>query len=316
MRVVFMGTPAFAATALAALLESAHTVIAAYTRPPRPAGRGRAERRSAVHELAEARGIPARTPKTLRDAEVQRAFAALGAEICVVAAYGLILPGPILEAPRLGCVNVHASLLPRWRGAAPIHHAILAGDVRTGITIMRMDEGLDTGPILMAEETAIAADDTFGTLHDRLALLGARLVVTALDRLAAGTLEPRPQPEEGACYAPRLAPADGRLDWRERAPALARRVRAFAPAPGAWFEHDGVRLKVLAAEAVAEAPGAAPGIVLDGAPTVACAEGGLRLLALQRAGRKPQGAAAFLRGFPLPAGTRLALPAEGAGAVP
>ena len=308
-----MGTPDFAVPALGALLHGRHEVCAVYTRPPRPAGRGQAERRSPVHELALGHGIPVQTPVSLRDQAVQKDFQAIGADIAVVAAYGLILPEAILAAPAKGCINIHASLLPRWRGAAPIQRAILAGDEKTGITIMQIDQGLDTGAILGAEEIDIGPGATGGALHDRLAALGARLVVGVLDGLAAADITPRPQPGEGACYAAKLTPAEGRMDWREPAAALERKVRALAPRPGAWFELEGTRIKVLeaevvVAEVVAAAQGAAPGEVLDERLTVACGAGGLRILRLQREGRRAQGAGDFLRGFAIPAGTRLALP--------
>jgi methionyl-tRNA formyltransferase len=315
-----MGTPDFAARALAGLINGPHAVVAVYTQPPRPAGRGQAERRSPVHELAEQHGIQVHTPASLKSAEAQAAFADVvrntGADIAVVAAYGLILPAAVLAAPRLGCVNIHASLLPRWRGAAPIQRAILAGDTETGISIMVVDEGLDTGPVLAREAVAIGPAITCDELHDRLAALGARMINEALTGLEAGTLVPAPQPEDGATYAAKLSREEGRLDWREQAQALERRVRAFSPWPGAWFEHEGTRIKVLGAE-VADAPGGtAPGTVLDDRLTVRCGTGALRLARVQREGRQPQDAAEFLRGFPLLAGTRLALPDSPAEAAP
>ena len=298
-----MGTPDFAVPALAALIDGPHEVAAVYSQPPRPAGRGRAERRSPVHELALAHDIPVHTPASLKGEEAQWDFAAIGADIAVVAAYGLILPKAVLDAPAKGCINIHASLLPRWRGAAPIQRAILAGDDKTGITIMQMDEGLDTGAILAAEEIVIGPGTTCDELHDRLAALGARL--------AAGDIEAVPQPAEGTCYAAKLTRAEGRLDWREDAAALERKVRAFTPWPGAWFELGGTRIKVLAAEVVGgPAAGAAPGLVLDGRLTVACGDGAFRVLEVQREGRKPQAAADFLRGFAIAEGTRLAVPEE------
>ena len=303
-----MGTPDFAVPALEALLHGRHEVCAVYTRPPRPAGRGWGERRSPVHELALGHGIPVHAPVSLRDEAVQKDLQAIGADIAVVAAYGLILPEAILAAPAKGCINIHASLLPRWRGAAPIQRAILAGDEKTGITIMQIDEGLDTGAILGAEEIDIGPGATSGALHDRLAALGAGLVVGVLDGLAAGEITPRPQAGEGACYAAKLTRAEGRMDWREPAVALERKVRALTPWPGAWFELEGTRIKVLEAEVVAAAPGAAPGEVLDERLTVACGAGGLRILSLQREGRRAQDAGDFLRGFAIPAGARLALP--------
>jgi len=305
LRLAFLGTPRFAVSTLDALVAAGHDVVRVYSQPPRPAGRGQKERRSDVHERANALGLVVATPKSLKDPAEQTAFAALGLDVAVVVAYGLILPKPILDAPRLGCVNVHASLLPRWRGAAPIQRAILAGDAETGVTIMRMDEGLDTGAMLLEERMAIGPDDTAETLHDTLAALGAKLVVPALDGLAAGTLSARPQPAEGVTYASKLTRAEGRLDWSKAAAALARQVRAFAPWPGAWFDHGNEQIKVLAAEAVAGKQDAAPGTVLDDVLTVACGKGALRLSRLQRPGRGPMDAASLLRGFALPRGTRL-----------
>ena len=305
LRLAFLGTPRFAVSTLDSLVAAGHDVVRVYSQPPRPAGRGQKERRSDVHARADELGIPVATPKSLKDAAEQTAFSALGLDAAVVVAYGLILPKPILDAPRLGCVNVHASLLPRWRGAAPIQRAILAGDAETGVTIMRMDEGLDTGAMLLEERVGIAPEDTAETLHDTLAALGAKLIVPALDGLAAGTLSARPQPVDGVTYASKLTRAEGRLDWSKPAAALALQVRAFAPWPGAWFDHGNEQIKVLAAEVAAGKPGAAPGTVLDDALAVACGEGALRLLRLQRPGRGPMDAASLLRGFALPRGTRL-----------
>lgn len=307
LRLVFMGSPDFAAPVLAALLEAGHDVACVYSQPPRPAGRGHRERPCPVDELARKRGLMVRTPPSLKGEEARRAFAALGADAGVVAAYGLILPRPVLEAPRLGCFNVHASLLPRWRGAAPIQHAILAGDAETGITIMAIDEGLDTGPVVLAEATPIGPATTAGQLHDTLRAIGARLIVEALDGVAAGTLVPRSQLAGGATYAGKLDRGDGRLDWRRPAAELERRVRALNPWPGTWFEHRGERLKVLAAdlEAGAAEAGVEPGTVIDDRLLVACAAGALRPRRLQRPGRAAADAGAFLRGYPLPAGTRL-----------
>ena len=305
MRVVFMGTPDFSVPALGALIDAGHEIACAYTQPPRPAGRGQKERPSPVQAFAVARGIEVRHPTSLKDPAAQEAFAALDADIAVIVAYGLILPVPVLSAPRLGCLNIHASLLPRWRGAAPIQRAILAGDTETGVTVMQMDAGLDTGDMLLREPLPIDAQTTGGALHDALSALGARLIVDALDRLAAGTLAAQPQPEEGVTYARKLDKAEARLDWTAEAGALARRVRAFDPWPGTWFEHDGVRIRVTAAEAVPGRSGAVPGTVLDTGPTVACGTGALRLLRLQRPGRAAMAAVEFLRGYDLPPGTVL-----------
>ena len=304
MRLAFFGTPDFSVPALQALVAGGHEIACVYTQPPRAAGRGEKQRRSAEHEAAEQSGLPVRTPQTLQDDAVQTDFAALELDAAVVAAYGLILPKPILEAPRLGCINIHASLLPRWRGAAPIQRAILAGDSETGVTIMAMDEGLDTGPELLKQSVAIGPSTTAETLHDQLSALGARLIVEALEGLAAGQITPAPQSEEGASYADKLTRAEGRLDWRRPAAELERQVRAFSLWPGAWFEHDGDRLKIVAAEL---APGSgAPGAVLDGHLTVACGDGALRLLTVQREGRAPVAAAALLRGYPIAVGAVLA----------
>ena len=307
LRLAFMGTPDFALPTLQALAAAGHTIAAVYSQPPRPAGRGQQERRSPVQAYAEAQGWPVRTPKTLRPPAAQADFAALDLDVAVVVAYGLILPQAILEAPRLGCVNVHASLLPRWRGAAPIQRAILAGDRETGITVMQMEAGLDTGPMLLQQAVPIDSATKAQDLHDCLAALGAAMINEALGGLASGSLRATPQPAEGVTYANKLDKGEGRLAWRESAEALARRVRAFTPWPGAYFELDGEkgreRVKVLAAD---PRPGkGVPGTLLDDAGTVACGEGALRLLTVQRAGKAPLAIDAFLRGFPLPAGTVL-----------
>ncbi len=308
LRLVFMGTPDFAVPALRSLLDAGHEVVAVYCRPPRPAGRGQAERPAPVHEEAAARRLNVLTPADLKDQAVQSAFAGWQADAAVVAAYGLILPPAMLAAPRLGCLNIHASLLPRWRGAAPIQRAILAGDSETGVTIMAMDEGLDTGDILLAEKIPIAATATGGELHDRLAALGAGLVVEALAGLDGGTVERRPQPDEGACYAAKITGADGELDWRQGAAVLERRVRALSPAPGAWFEHDGTRIKVLAAEIAEGATGAAPGQIIDDRLSIACGDGALRPTRLQRQGRAVMAVDEFLRGYGLGPGSDLTGP--------
>jgi len=305
MNIVFMGTPEFAVAALEALVTAGHRVAAAYTRAPRPAGRGQKEQPSPVHRAADAHGIPVLTPRTLRDAAAQEIFRAHGAEIAVVAAYGLILPQPILDAPARGCLNIHASLLPRWRGAAPIQRAIEAGDTETGITIMQMDAGLDTGAMLLTERVPIRADTTAGTLHDQLAALGARLIVRAIAGLAEGTLTPVAQPAEGVTYAKKIEKHEARIDWTAPAATLERRIRAFNPFPGAWFEAKGERIRVHAAHVEAAPLGAAPGTALDDRLAIACGVGALRLITLQRAGKAPMPAEAFLRGYALPQGTRL-----------
>src|SRR5437762_11861331 len=246
-----MGTPEFAATILTGLIAAGHRLRAGYTQPPRPAGRGHRTQPSPVQKLAESHGLPVRCPVSLRDAATQDEFTTLETDAAVVAAYGLILPPPVLAAPRLGCLNVHASLLPRWRGAAPIQRAILAGDRETGITIMQMDEGLDTGPILLQQAIPILPDTTAGELTEQLATLGARLMIEALDGIVAGRLAPRPQPSDGVTYAAKLQRAEARFDWRPPADALERQVRAFDPWPGAWFEAGGERIRVLRAAAEA-----------------------------------------------------------------
>jgi methionyl-tRNA formyltransferase len=314
---VFMGTPAFAATILEALINAGHHIKSVYTQPPRPAGRGNRPQPSPVQLLATQHRLPVRCPVSLRTEEVQSAFSALGADAAVVAAYGLILPRPILLAPRLGCLNVHASLLPRWRGAAPIQRALLAGDAETGITIMQMDQGLDTGPILLQRAVPIAPDMRAAGLSAELAALGGRLILEALAGVQGGTLAPRPQPQDGLTYAHKISREDGRLDWRLPAAVLERQVRALDPWPGAFFEgpprNDGVgeRIRVLAAAALPGSSSSPPGTVIDERLSVACGEGVLRLLRLQRPGRGPLEAPAFLRGFPIAAGTLLPCPATG-----
>ena len=309
LRLAFMGTPDFAVPSLAALIAAGHDIATVYCQPPRPAGRGNKVQPSAVQLFAEGQGLAVRHPARLRDPEAQADFAALGLDAAVVAAYGLILPKPVLAAPRLGCLNVHASLLPRWRGAAPIQRAILAGDAETGVTIMQMEEGLDTGPILLAEGVPLGPTTTASALHDRLAALGAKLIVTALERLAAGRLTAQPQPEAGVTYATKLTREEGRLDWRRPAVELERAVRGLNPWPGVWFEREGERIKVLAAELVAGMPDATPGTVLDDGLAIACGSGALRPVLLQRAGRAPAAASAFLRGYAIARGSVLPCPA-------
>ncbi len=295
-----MGSPDFAVPALQALHGAGHEIAVVYAQPPRPAGRGQALRRCAVHAAADGLGLVVRTPARLRaDATAWADFAALDLDAAVVAAYGLILPGPMLTAPRRGCLNIHASLLPRWRGAGPIQAAVLAGDTETGITIMQMDEGLDTGPMLLRGAVPIGPRTTAAGLHDALATLGGALVLRAL----ADDPAPVPQPE-GATYAPKLTRDSGRLEWRQDAAALDRMVRAMVPWPGAWTTLDGAPLKVL--DAVAEPGGGAPpGTVTDGTLGVACGAGVLRLLRVQRPGKGPMAAAEMLRGRPVPPGTLL-----------
>jgi len=303
MRLAFMGTPAFAVTALDALVEAGHTVAAVYTQPPRPGNRGRVQP-SPVHTRAIELGLPVRTPERLRAVSEKAAFAALDLDAAVVAAYGLLLPRAVLAAPRHGCLNIHASLLPRWRGAAPVQRAILAGDTQTGVTIMRMDTGLDTGPMLASEAVAIT-DQTAGELTDELARLGARLMVGVLARLPA--IEPVPQPEAGVTYAPKIDKAESRIDWTRPAIGIWRQVRAFQPAPGAWFEAAGERVKLIRAEPAADAAtstAAPPGSWL-GESRVATGDGVLRLLTVQPAGKAAMPAEAWARGRRLRAGEPL-----------
>ncbi|WP_299621081.1 methionyl-tRNA formyltransferase [uncultured Tateyamaria sp.] len=301
MRLVFMGTPAFSVAALDALHEAGHDIACVYSQPPRPAGRGKKDRPSPVQTRAETLGLEVRHPVSLRNPEAQAEFAALNADVAVVVAYGLILPQPILDAPTHGCLNIHASLLPRWRGAAPIHRAIMAGDAETGVCIMQMEAGLDTGPVLMREATAIGATETTADLHDRLAAIGADLVVKTLDALP--DLTPHPQPEDGVTYAHKIDKAEAAIDWAQPAAIVDRQIRGLSPFPGAWFEHEGARIKVLGS-ALGDGTGA-PGTVLDDALSVACGDGAVRLTRLQRAGKAAQDADVFLRGNVMPKGTVL-----------
>jgi methionyl-tRNA formyltransferase len=299
MRIVFMGSPDFAVPSLNALVEAGHDVICAYTQPPRPAGRGKSDQKTAVHQRADELRIEVRTPKSLRNEEEQAKFAALNADVAIVAAYGLILPKPILDAPKKGCINVHASLLPRWRGAAPIQRAILAGDEITGVTIMQMEEGLDTGPMLGGMPTKTFGKNA-GELTGELAKLGA----LALARWLEVPTEPKPQPGIGVTYAKKIDKAEARIDWSKNAVEIERQVRAFAPSPGAWFEANGERIKLLQATAGRDAAGN-PGEVLDDAMSIACGEGYIRPLKVQRAGRGVMTPGELLRGFAIPKGTRL-----------
>ena len=301
MRIIFMGTPDFSVPVLDALVDSGQEIAAVYCQPPRPAGRGKKDRPTPVHARAEALGLQVRHPVSLKSPEAQAEFAALQAEVAVVVAYGLILPQAILDAPVRGCLNIHASLLPRWRGAAPIHRAIMAGDAETGVCIMQMEAGLDTGPVLLREATPIGATETTAQLHDRLSALGAAAVVRALGQL--DDLTPQVQPEDGVTYAHKIDKAEAALDWSADAVAVDRQIRGLSPFPGAWFDHDGVRIKVLGSR-LAEGQGDA-GEVLDDALTVACGTGAVQLTRLQKAGRGAQDATEFLRGTALPAGSQL-----------
>ncbi len=295
-----MGTPDFSVPALEALHAAGHEIVAVYSQPPRPAGRGQKERPAPVHARAQALGLEVRHPKSLRDPAEQAAFAALGAEVAVVVAYGLILPQPVLDAPARGCLNIHASLLPRWRGAAPIHRAVMAGDAETGICIMAMEAGLDTGPVLLRRATEIGDGDTTADLHDRLADMGGALIVEALDRL--DELVPEPQGEDGVTYAAKIDKDEARIDWTRPAQEIDRQIRGLSPFPGAWTTLGDRRLKLLRSR-VAKGAGA-PGTVLEGF-VVACGTGAVEVTEAQIEGRGRQGANAFLNGTQMPPGTVL-----------
>ena len=300
MRIVFMGSPDFAVPSLDALVAAGHDVVAVYAQPPRPAGRGKAERKTAVHERAEQLGIPVRTPRTLRDEGEQAQFRALDADLAVVADYGLILPKPILEAPKAGCINVHASLLPRWRGAAPIQRAILAGDETSGVTIMKMDEGLDTGPMFHRLTLDIRGKNA-GQVTEEMANLGAQALIDWLGNPTPA----EPQPIAGATYAKKIDKAEARIDWCSSAETIERQARAFSPAPGAWFEVNGERIKLLEAS-IDDDPSGRPGEVLDDCLNIATGNGLIRPLKVQRAGRSAMSPGDLLRGFAIPKGTLLA----------
>lgn len=307
MRIIFMGTPDFAVPTLSELVGAGHDIAAVYTQPPRAAGRGQKSRPGPVHKFAEDAGLPVRTPVSLRDTEARAAFAAYAADVAVVVAYGLILPTEILTAPTHGCLNLHGSLLPRWRGAAPIQRAVMAGDAESGIAVMRMEKGLDTGPVCLVEHVTIDPDMTAGLLHDRLSVLGADLMVRALAALNRGSLDCMPQPEDGILYAEKIDKSEARIDWSRPAGDVHNLIRGLSPFPGAWFEHDvngrSERIKVLRSQ---QAGGeGAVGTLLDDELTVACGSGAVRLLQVQRAGKSPMMAEDFLRGFDLPPGTRL-----------
>lgn len=292
MRLIFMGTPEFSVPVLQALVDAGHEIAAVYCQPPRPAGRGKKDRPSPVQMRAEALGLPVRHPVSLKSPEAQAGFAALKADVAVVVAYGLILPQPVLDAPTLGCLNIHASLLPRWRGAAPIHRAIMAGDAQTGICIMQMEAGLDTGPVLLREVTDIAAEETTGTLHDRLSALGATAIVAALSRLPE--LSPQVQPQSGVTYAAKIDKSEARVDWTQPAVVVDRQIRGLSPFPGAWCEVAGERIKLLGSRVV-DAQGT-PGQVLGGF-TVACGAGAVAITVAQRAGKRAMPADEILKGL-------------------
>jgi methionyl-tRNA formyltransferase len=300
MKIIFMGTPDFAVPALHEIVAAGHDLLAVYTRAPKPAGRGQGERRSPVHETAVALGVPVFTPKSLRGDAEQLVFASHGADLGIVVAYGLLLPKPILEAPRLGCLNLHGSLLPRWRGAAPIQRAVLAGDTRTGIMVMQMDEGLDTGPVGLVDAMPIGPDETAGELHDRMMRVGADLLGRALAALERGSLTFTPQATEGVTYAKKIDKAETRIDFSRPATEVHNHIRGLSPFPGAWFELDlqGKPVRVKALRSTLADAGGAPGAILDDALTIACGTGAVRLTLVQREGRGPTDGAAFLRGVP------------------
>lgn len=304
MRVVFMGTPEFSVPVLDALVAAGHEIAAVYCQPPRRAGRGKKERPTPVHARATALGLEVRHPISLKGEAEQAEFAALNADVAVVVAYGLILPQAVLDAPKHGCLNIHASLLPRWRGAAPIHRAIMSGDAETGVCIMQMEAGLDTGPVLLREATPIGPEEITSELHDRLSSMGARLIVEALTRLSY--LKPQIQPTDGVSYAHKIDKTEALVDWSATAPEVDRKIRGLSPFPGAFVEFGGERLKLLASR-VGEEAGVfgAPGEVADDALSVACGSGTVQILRLQRAGKGPQSAKDFMRGLPLPKGTQL-----------
>jgi methionyl-tRNA formyltransferase len=304
LRVVFMGTPDFSVPTLQAILNAGHNVAAVYSQPPRPAGRGMDLRKSPVHQFADTYSIPVLTPANFKGDAERQEFAALGADVAVVVAYGLILPAAVLEAPRHGCLNLHASDLPRWRGAAPIQRAIMAGDRETAACVMRMDKGLDTGPVCLRTPVQIGMEMSAGDLHDVLAAQGAALMVNALARLEAGTLTCTAQGMDGVTYAAKIGKDESLIDFTRPAQTVHDHIRAFAPAPGAWFWVGKERVRVLGAEVTHDS--GVPGTVLDPTLTVACGTGSVRLVTLQRAGKRPMPAGDFLRGFPLPPGTRLA----------
>jgi len=308
MRIIFMGTPDFSVPTLAALIEAGHEIVAVYCQPPRRAGRGKKERLTPVHAFAQERGLEVRTPVSLRKLEPRKAFEALEADVAVVVAYGLILGPKVLAAPHHGCLNLHGSLLPRWRGAAPIQRAIMAGDRQSGIEVMRMEAGLDTGPVCLSATTQIGADMTAGELHDDLMVRGARLMVRALEKLQSGQLTCAAQPQDGITYAHKIEKSETRIDWSQPAQQVHNHIRGLSPFPGAWFELENKgkieRIKVL--RCVLDKGEGETGLLLDDALLVGCGEGVIRLLQLQRAGKRPMSAKQLLRGFSLPKGTLLA----------
>lgn len=303
LRLIFMGTPDFAVDTLKVLAASQHKVVAVYTQPPRPADRGMTPKKSPVQIIAEIKSIPVLTPKNFKDAKDVKAFKDLKADLAVVAAYGLLLPEAVLNEPKLGCINIHASLLPRWRGASPIQYAILYGDKESGISIMQMEKGLDTGPVLVQKVVSLTPSETADTLHDKLAKLAAHMIVPTIDALAAGKLEPQRQNDSEAMLAPKIGKDEGEIDWCKGSFAIERKVRAFTPAPGAWFKWEGRRIRILNGTTVSKT--GTPGEVLDENLLIACGKDAYRILRLQREGKKAMSAAEFLRGTPVPKGTKL-----------
>jgi len=307
LRIIFMGTPDFAVPTLRAILEAGHEVVAVYSQPPRAAGRGMALRKSPVQQAAEETGLAVLTPERLKSAEEPARFGSLTPDVAVVVAYRLILPKPILDAPKYGALNLHASLLPRWRGAAPINRAIMAGDTETGVAVMRITEGLDAGPVCLEARAPIGADETAGELHDALATRGARLMVHALSALEGGGLDCRPQAEGGVTYAEKIDPAETRIDWSRPAREVHNLIRGLSPYPGAWFEIDlnGKPERIKALRSTLANGSGAPGLALDNKLTVACGEGAVRLVEVQRAAKRPMSADDFLRGATIAHGTVL-----------
>lgn len=307
LRLAFLGTPDFAAASLAEIAAAGHDIARVYTQPPRPKGRGQSERKTPVHELADTLGLPVETPKSFRDPDVLAGFAALDLDVAIVVAFGQILPQEALDAPRFGCLNLHGSLLPRWRGAAPIQRAIMAGDTRTGVQVMQMEAGLDTGPILLSETIAIRPDETAGSLHDTMMATGAQMWPRALAALERGSLGSQAQSEDGVTYASKITSEEARIDWSRPADQLSSHIRGLSPFPGAWFTLtvDGKPVRVKVLNAVAQACEGRPGTVLDDALLVACGSGAIRLTRLQREGKGAMDAQTFLRGTSVPAGAVL-----------
>jgi methionyl-tRNA formyltransferase len=308
MRVIFMGSPDFAVPALQALHAAGHEIVCVYSQPPRPAGRGQKLTNTAVHDAALQLGLVVRTPASLKPAEEVEAFQTLNADVAVVAAYGLILRQNVLDAPKFGCINIHGSILPRWRGAAPVQRAIQSGDTETGVTIMQMDKGLDTGPMLMLETLPIGPTDTTQTVMDAMAALGARMIVAALDKVQANELHPQAQPADGVEYAHKIDKSESVIDWTQSAAQIDRTLRAFTPWPGIWTMIQGERIRLWQVEITDETEVAQPGTVIDAPLTIACGSGALRVKTLQRPGKPAQDVVEFLKSFPIAVGTQCTTP--------